>query len=71
MLTLPTYDGTLAPYALQGTPLTPRAPRVALIGGLSSAMEPWLAPDVRRRLTPVLADPIAGALHLARSAVSA
>ena len=30
MLTLPTYDGTLAPYGLQGTPLTPRAPRVAL-----------------------------------------
>jgi hypothetical protein len=30
MLTLPTYDGTLARYALQGTPLTPRAPRVAL-----------------------------------------
>ena len=30
MLTLPTYDGSLAPYALQGTPLTPRAPRVAL-----------------------------------------
>jgi hypothetical protein len=30
MLTLPTYDGTLAPYALQGAPLTPRAPRVAL-----------------------------------------
>ena len=30
MLTLPTYDGTLAPYALQGTPLIPRTPRVAL-----------------------------------------
>ena len=30
MLTLPTYDGTLAPYALQGTPLIPRAPLVAL-----------------------------------------
>ena len=30
MLTLPTYDGTLAPYALQGTPLIPRASRVAL-----------------------------------------
>ena len=30
MLTLPTYHGTLAPYALQGTPLIPRAPRVAL-----------------------------------------
>jgi len=30
MLTLPSYDGTLAPYALQGTPLVPRAPRVAL-----------------------------------------
>ncbi|MBL9057899.1 MAG: dihydrodipicolinate synthase family protein [Rhodobacteraceae bacterium] len=30
MLTLPTYDGTLAPYALQGEPLRPRAPKVAL-----------------------------------------
>jgi hypothetical protein len=30
MLHLPTYDGTLAPYTLQGTPLVPRAPRVAL-----------------------------------------
>jgi len=30
MLHLPTYDGTLAPYALQGTPLVPRPPRVAL-----------------------------------------
>lgn len=42
------------------------APRVALIGGLSSAMEPWLAPDVRRRLSPVEADAVAGALFLAR-----
>ena len=30
MLTLPTYDGQLAPYALQGDPLVPRAPRVPL-----------------------------------------
>ena len=30
MLILPSYDGTLAPYTLQGTPLVPRAPRVAL-----------------------------------------
>lgn len=30
MLTLPTDDGTLAPYALQGEPLRPRAPKVAL-----------------------------------------
>ena len=30
MLTLPAYDGTLTPYTLQGTPLIPRAPRVAL-----------------------------------------
>lgn len=30
MLTLPTCDGTLAPYALQGEPLRPRAPKVAL-----------------------------------------
>jgi glucosamine kinase len=46
------------------------APRVALIGGLSSAMEPWLAPDVRRRLVPVQADAVAGALYLARQSAS-
>jgi glucosamine kinase len=45
------------------------APRIALIGGLASAIEPWLAPDVRRRVTPVEGDPIAGALHLARACV--
>jgi glucosamine kinase len=42
------------------------AERIALVGGLSSAIEPWLAPDVRRRLKPVEADAVAGALHLAR-----
>ncbi len=41
-------------------------PRVALIGGLSSAMEAWLAPDVRRRLSAVRGDAIAGALSLVR-----
>jgi len=41
------------------------APRVALIGGLSSSMEAWLAPDVRRRLSPALGDAVAGALFLA------
>lgn len=30
MLTLPTPDGRLEPYALTGTPLTPRAPRLPL-----------------------------------------
>ena len=40
--------------------------RVALVGGLSSAIEPWLAPDVRRRLKPVDADAVTGALYLAR-----
>lgn len=30
MLTLPTEDGTLAPYALQGEPLRPRAPKGTL-----------------------------------------
>lgn len=42
------------------------AARVALIGGLSSAIEPWLAPDVRRRLKPPDGDAVAGALILAR-----
>ncbi|GGK48724.1 N-acetylglucosamine kinase [Salinarimonas ramus] len=41
------------------------APRVSLIGGLSSAMEAWLAPDVRRRLSPALGDAVSGAIHLA------
>jgi len=58
-------DGLVRALAERG------AQRVALIGGLSSAMEPWLAPDVRRRLTPVLADPIAGAIHLARTGAAA
>jgi glucosamine kinase len=42
------------------------APRIALAGGLASSMEPWLAPDVRRRLHPVEGDAVAGALLLAR-----
>jgi glucosamine kinase len=42
------------------------APRVALVGGLASRVEPWLAPDVQRRLSPVEGDAVAGALLLAR-----
>ncbi|MFT8246514.1 BadF/BadG/BcrA/BcrD ATPase family protein [Roseomonas sp. BN140053] len=42
------------------------APRIALLGGLASAIEAWLAPDVRRRLTPAEGDAVAGALLLAR-----
>jgi glucosamine kinase len=42
------------------------APRIALAGGLASSMEPWLAPDVRRRLCPVEGDAMAGGLLLAR-----
>lgn len=44
------------------------APRIALIGGLSSAIEPWLAPDVRRRLKPVDMDAVSGAILMAREA---
>jgi glucosamine kinase len=44
------------------------APRVALLGGLASSMQPWLAPDVQRRLVPVEGDAVDGALHLARKA---
>jgi glucosamine kinase len=47
------------------------APRIALVGGLASPMEPWLAPDVQRRLCPVQGDAVAGALHLARRAAMA
>jgi glucosamine kinase len=45
------------------------APQVALLGGLSSAIEPWLAPDVRRRLKPADGDAVSGALILARRSV--
>ena len=44
------------------------AARVALLGGLASPMQPWLAPDVQRRLVPVEGDAVDGALHLARCA---
>jgi glucosamine kinase len=44
------------------------APRIALLGGLASSMQPWLAPDVERRLVPVEGDAVDGALHLARRA---
>lgn len=42
------------------------APRVALIGGLASAIAAWLAPDVRHRLSPPEGDAISGAIILAR-----
>jgi glucosamine kinase len=45
------------------------APRISLIGGLSSAIEPWLAPDVRRRLKPLDGDAVSGAIRLARESI--
>jgi glucosamine kinase len=42
--------------------------RVALLGGLASSVQPWLAPDVLRRLVPVEGDAVDGALRLARQA---
>jgi glucosamine kinase len=44
------------------------AARIALLGGLASSMQAWLAPDVQRRLVPIEGDAIDGALHLARRA---
>jgi glucosamine kinase len=41
------------------------SPRLSLIGGLASALEAWLAPDVRRRLSPPKGDALDGALLLA------
>ncbi|MER9581005.1 N-acetylglucosamine kinase [Mesorhizobium sp. M0276] len=45
------------------------APRVALLGGLASALEPWLSPDVRRRLKPADGDAVSGAIILAKRSV--
>jgi glucosamine kinase len=44
------------------------ATRIALLGGLASSTQPWLAPDVQRRLVPIEGDAVDGALHLARRA---
>jgi glucosamine kinase len=46
------------------------APRISLLGGLASPMEPWLAPDVQRRLSPIQSDAVDGALYLARRAAA-
>lgn len=45
------------------------APRVCLLGGLASPLEPWLAPDVRRSLKPIDGDAVSGAIILAGRAV--
>jgi glucosamine kinase len=45
------------------------APRMALLGGLASAMQPWLAGDVQGRLSPAKGDAVDGALLLARGLV--
>lgn len=45
------------------------APRMALLGGLASAMQPWLAGDVQGHLSPAKGDAVDGALLLARGFV--
>jgi glucosamine kinase len=44
-------------------------PRLALTGGLSSSLVPWLSPETRQRLVPAAADALAGALRLAQAHV--
>lgn len=44
------------------------AARIALLGGLASSIDLWLAPDVQRRLVAPEGDAVDGALHLARRA---
>jgi glucosamine kinase len=41
------------------------APKLSLLGGLGSVMETWLAPDLRRRLSPPIGDALDGAAILA------
>jgi glucosamine kinase len=42
--------------------------RLALVGGLAAAVEPWLAHDTRRHLVAPQGDAVAGALRLAHQA---
>jgi glucosamine kinase len=44
------------------------APRLAPMGGLAAAIEPWLAPATCTRLVPPAGDALDGALRIARSA---
>jgi glucosamine kinase len=44
-------------------------PRLALTGGLSSSLAPWLSPETRQQLVPAAADALAGALRLAQAQV--
>jgi glucosamine kinase len=46
------------------------APRIAMVGGLASSLEPWLASGVQSLLSPVQGDALAGALALARRAAA-
>jgi glucosamine kinase len=46
------------------------APRIALVGGLAPHLEPWLAPDAQRLLSPIQGDALEGALTLARGAAA-
>ena len=41
--------------------------RIALAGGLSSSLEPWLGSETKRRLVPAAGDALTGALWLARA----
>ncbi|MGE8942447.1 BadF/BadG/BcrA/BcrD ATPase family protein [Leptospira interrogans] len=43
------------------------APRVALLGGLAPAMEPWLPPGVQRHLVAAEGDALDGAVRVARA----
>jgi glucosamine kinase len=42
--------------------------RLALTGGLSTSIEPWLSPATKKWLVPAAADALTGAVDLARSA---
>jgi len=46
------------------------APRISLVGGLAPHLEPWLAADAQRLLSPSQGDALDGALKLARRAAA-
>jgi glucosamine kinase len=43
-----------------------KAPRLSLIGGIAEGLKPWLSADYRALLSPALADPVSGAIMLAK-----
>jgi N-acetylglucosamine kinase-like BadF-type ATPase len=62
-------DAYVACLALMARALiTKGAGRLSLVGGMAEAVRPYLPPDVSAHIVPLRADPVDGAIMMARRA---